>query len=107
MTKRPPIELRQLKPETLSARLTSIHSLMKTTNTKLRNAQANSAVDDFGHTDAGKKLRKELWILKGKLEGLSHWLARIRNDCRLNEAVVRDEKKMKELGVNPEEVLSR
>lgn len=105
--KKPPIELRTLKPETTSKRLTRVHTGLKTNGTLLRNLLSHGSVDDIGHTEEGKKLRKEVWIVKQKLEGLAHWLARIRNDYQREESALRTDRRLKELNVDPEEVLNR
>lgn len=105
--RKPPRELRTLKPETLSARLTHVHSGLKSNTTRLRNVMSQQAIDDIEHTEQGKKLRRELWALKSKLEGLLPWLARIRNDVRADEVALRDKKKLEALGVDPAEVLAR
>lgn len=109
MKRREPIELRKLKPETLSARLTHVHSVLKGDITRLYTALKATALDDdwVTSTDEGKDHRKKLFVLKGKLEGIAHWLAHLRNEAKRFEAAERADKKLKQLGVNPEEVLAR
>lgn len=107
--KKPPIELRKLKPETTSARLTRVVTGMKTCSTRIHTTMTNTGIDDafLTKSDEGVKLRKEIWLIKSKLDGLQHWLARVRNDCKREESAVRTDRRLKELNVDPEEVLTR
>jgi hypothetical protein len=105
--KREAIELRKLKPETNSKRLTRVVTGLKTQSTNLLNVFKNVPLDDIGDTEEGKRLRSQLWALKQKLDGLVPWLARIRNDYRRGEHNLRIDRRLKELNVDPEEVLNR
>jgi hypothetical protein len=95
------------KPAHASQRMTRALTLLRTAHTHLRTVLTTTSLDDVYPLEEGKKLRKELWVFHKKLEGVSPWLARMRNQMRALEVVIRDEKKLAALGVNPEEVLSR
>lgn len=108
MKKREPIELRKVKPERLSKRLTAAHSVLKAGRTRLYNALQVVSIDDISGTDEGKVLRRALWaILRHDLDAVLARIARLRNQVGAEESNVRTDRRLKELNVNPEEVLSR
>lgn len=109
MKKREPIELRKLKPEHTSARLSRAVTGLRTSSTRIYSAMTNKGIDDdfLTKSEEGIKLRKEIWAAKSKLDGLVAWLARIARDCRREESNVRTDRRLKELNVDPEEVLNR
>lgn len=96
-----------VKPAAASRRLADVISSLKTARTRLDRMLKTVAIDDIGSTEDGQRLRKELWVFKHKLESLVPWLGRIRVDYLRGEVALRTDRKLQQLGVNPEEVLNR
>lgn len=106
--KKPPIELRKLKPATASARLRHVTSLVRGSKTSLRDTVLGAVcLDDVRDTEEGKALMKQLWVAFHKLDGVALWLAKLAKDAESIEVRLRDKKKLDAWGVKPEEVLNR
>lgn len=103
-----PIELKKVKPEPLSRRLSTAYTVLRSGGTRVRTALTVRCTDDeFMHTDEGAQLRRALWAFKHDLDVLLPRLARLRNHVRQHEVLVRDRRKFAQLGVDPQEVLNR
>lgn len=108
MKRRDPIELRKVKPERLSKRLSTAHSQLKAGRTRLYNALQRVAIDDVADTEEGKRLKHALWaLLRRDLDIVLARIARLRNQVAAEESNIRTDRRLKELNVNPEEVLNR